>query len=109
MEQVPEDFAVIMTTVGSREEADGIARALVEKRLSACTAVVPGIRSFYRWEGNINEDDEFLLLIKTRKGLFDQLSKAIRSIHSYECPEILMIPLTGGDPSYLSWLAGETA
>ena len=95
---------VVMTTVASREEADLLARTLVEERLSACTTMLPSARSVYRWEGEIHEDEEYLLFIKSRADLFPALDQRIREMHSYQIPEVLQIEVTGISDSYLSWM-----
>ena len=97
-------YAIVLTTAGSEEQAEAIARMLVEKRLAACVNVTAQIKSFYRWKGKVVEDEEHLLLIKTEAALFDKLRDAIREIHSYEMPDILMIPVDAGDPAVLGWI-----
>lgn len=98
-------FAIVLTTAGSEDQAEAIARMLVEKRLAACVNVAPQIKSFYRWKGKVVEDEEFLLVIKTKAGLFDRLREAIREIHSYEMPDILLLPIAAGDPAVLGWIS----
>ncbi len=102
-------FAVVLTTVGSDEDASRIASALVERRLAACVSVLPGAVSHYRWKGALCRDDERLLLIKTAERLFPQLRRAIRELHSYELPELVMLPIADGDGEYLAWLAESLA
>ena len=102
------EFALVLVTTGSQEEAERMARALVESRLAACVNVVPGLRSIYRWEGKIWDEGEFLLLIKTRMALFRQVEGTIREIHSYELPEIIAIPIIQGSETYLNWLREST-
>jgi periplasmic divalent cation tolerance protein len=97
-------YAVVLTTAGSEEQAEAIARTLVERRLAACVNVAPQIKSFYRWKGKVVEDEETLLVIKTEAALFDRLREAIREIHSYEMPDILLIPVAAGDPAILDWI-----
>ena len=100
-------YAVVLTTAGSEEEGKTLAEALVERRLAACVNVVPRVASVYRWKGEINRDEECLLVIKTSERLFPAVREAIRELHSYELPEILMLPITNADPGILAWL-GES-
>jgi periplasmic divalent cation tolerance protein len=99
-------YAVILTTAGSEVEASHIARNLIERRLAACVNVVPGVRSIYRWQGIVHDDHEWLLMIKTRRDRFDAVHEAIRAIHSYEQPEIILIDVADGDEGYLRWIDG---
>ena len=102
------DKIVLFTTCGSPEEAERLARMVVERRLAACVNILPPVRSIYRWRGNIEESAESLLLIKTSRPRFDKLSEALRAAHSYEVPEILALPVIAGSPEYLDWLEKET-
>jgi periplasmic divalent cation tolerance protein len=95
---------VVFCTAGSEAEAAKIAGALVERRLAACVNVVPGVSSTYRWEGAVHTDSEWLLIVKTRRDRFDEIRAAIRELHSYELPEIVMLDITAGDPGYLAWI-----
>ena len=97
--------AVVMTTAGSEAEAAAIAAALVERRLAACVNVVPGVRSTYRWQGKVQTDSEWLLIVKTQRERFEAVREAIKSIHSYDVPEIVMLEVKDGDSGYLAWLA----
>jgi periplasmic divalent cation tolerance protein len=103
--------AVVFCTVGSEAEASRIARSLVERRLAACVNVVAGVNSTYRWQGAVRTDAEWLLVVKTRRDRFDEVRAAIRELHSYEVPEIVMLDIADGDAAYLAWidasLAGE--
>jgi periplasmic divalent cation tolerance protein len=96
--------AVVLCTAGSEAEASRIAGILVEKRLAACVNVVPGINSTYRWEGAVRTDPEWMLIVKTRRDRFEEVRAAIRELHSYECPEIVMLDIAGGDAAYLAWI-----
>lgn len=100
---------VVLSTVGNAEDADRIARALVERRLAACVNVVPGLVSIYRWKGAVERDEERLLVIKTRRERLDALRAAIVSLHPYEVPEILALPVEAGSPAYLAWLDESVA
>jgi periplasmic divalent cation tolerance protein len=96
--------AVVLSTVGTEDEASRIARALVERRLAACVNVVPGVRSTYRWQGAVRTDAEWLLVVKTRRDRFDEVRAAIRELHAYEVPEIVMLDIAEGDAAYLEWI-----
>lgn len=102
-------FAIVLTTVPGDDEGAAIGRALVDRRLAACVSVVPGVRSFYRWQGAVHEDAERLLVIKTRAAQFEELRRAVRELHSYDTPEIILLEISDGDPAYLAWLASETS
>lgn len=95
---------LVLTTTGSKEEAEKIARALVERRLAACVNIVPQIQSVYRWEGKIEQAEEYLLLIKTFGTAFDQVRDAIKELHSYQLPECLSFAIDGGSMAYLKWI-----
>lgn len=94
----------IVTTVGTEEQANLIARELVVRRQAACVNILPGIRSVYRWKGKIWSDNEFLLLVKTVEEEFDSVSATIQELHSYELPEILSFPVAEGENDFLSWI-----
>ena len=95
---------VALSTVGSAEDADRLARALVERRLAACVNVVPGVVSHYRWKGELQRDEERLLVIKTRAERIDALRDALRELHPYELPELVAFEISAGSPEYLKWL-----
>ncbi|MFA5339568.1 MAG: divalent-cation tolerance protein CutA [Candidatus Omnitrophota bacterium] len=98
----------ILVTAGSKKEAGLIARALVEKKLAACVNIIPSIRSIYAWKGRIEASEEYLLIAKTRESLFSRVEKAVKSLHSYECPEITALPLTKGSAGYMRWIEEST-
>ncbi len=101
------DKIVVLSTCGSSEEAEKIAHLLLEQRLAVCVNIVPAVRSLYRWQGAIESASESLLVIKSRRGLFEQLRCALENEHSYDVPEVLALPVVDGSPAYLSWLEGE--
>ncbi len=101
------DKIVVFSTCGSDEEARKVARGLVEKRLAACVNVTPGIRSIYRWQGAIEEDSEYLLMIKSRRDLFERLRAELESLHSYDVPEVVALPVVDGSEAYLGWMDQE--
>ena len=95
---------VALSTVGSPEDAERIARALVERRLAACVNVVPGVVSIYRWKGGLQREEERLLVIKTRSEKLAALREALVSLHPYELPELVALPIVDGHPPYLGWI-----
>lgn len=102
------DFVVVFVTCGSEDEALKIGRALVEERLAACANIISPLRSIYRWEGKICDEKESLLVIKTRQPLFEDLSRRVKTLHSYSVPEIIALPITEGSAAYLDWIAENT-
>ena len=98
------DNKLVLTTAGSKEEAQRIARTLVERRLAACVNLVQRVESVYRWQGNIEEAEEWLLLIKTTSAAFERVRDAINELHSYELPECISLAIDGGSSAYLEWL-----
>jgi periplasmic divalent cation tolerance protein len=101
------DKIVVLNTCSSSEEAEKIARHLVETRVAACVSVLAGARSFYRWQGAIETSAECLLVIKTSRGRFASLRTELERLHSYEVPEIVALPIVEGSPNYLNWLEAE--
>lgn len=99
-----QDVIVVLVTVGNSEEAAKIARTIVEEKLAACVNLVPSIRSIYFWKGEVCDDQETLLMIKTRETLFDRLRLRICELHGYEVPEIIAVKLHAGHEPYLSWV-----
>lgn len=95
---------LVLTTTSSLEEGKKIALALVERRLAACVNIVPRIESVYRWEGKVEEAQEFLLLIKTTESAFERLREAIQQLHSYELPECVAVAVEDGSLPYLRWI-----
>jgi len=95
---------VVLSTVGKAEDAERIGRALVERGLAACVNVLPAVTSIYRWKGTVEKDEERLLLIKTRAERFEALRQALVSLHPYEVPEVLALPIADGHQPYLDWL-----
>ena len=102
------DALVALSTVGNADDARRIARALVERRLAACVSVVPGLTSVYSWKGAVETGDELLLIIKTRRALFEPLRAALVELHPYDVPELLALPIEAGHAPYLEWLAAGT-
>lgn len=98
---------VILVTAGSGENAEAIARALVDERLAACVNILPGMRSIYRWQGRIADDSELLLVIKTERGRFAAVESRVRALHTYEVAEVIALEIVEGSKPYLDWLLGE--
>jgi periplasmic divalent cation tolerance protein len=99
---------VVFVTVPSQKEGERIGRTLVENRLAACVNIVPHLYSIYRWQGNIEEEGEFLLIIKTMPDRLSALIEKVKKIHSYSVPEIIAAPIVDGNPDYLKWVYEET-
>lgn len=97
-------YITVFVTAGRKMEAEKIARRLVEKRLAACVNIIPGINSFFRWQGRIENCREYLLVIKTKRSLFQRLAKEVKSCHSYSVPEIIALPVIAGTKEYLAWI-----
>lgn len=95
---------IVFTTTPNKPEAETLARKLVEEKLAGCVQIIPGVTSFYRWENEIQKDEECLLLIKTLPENFDRLAEFIKSNHSYSVPEIVGIEAEKVSESYLKWL-----
>ena len=98
------DKIVVLSTCAAEADAERLARALVEGRLAACVNVVPGVRSFYHWKGEVDSGVEFLLIVKTSRDLFPALRAEMEKLHPYEVPELLALPVVAGAENYLSWL-----
>jgi periplasmic divalent cation tolerance protein len=98
------DKIVVLTTCAAEADAERLARALVAGRLAACVNVVPGVRSFYHWKGEIESSEEFLLIVKTSRDLFPALRAEMEKLHAYEVPELLALPVVDGAENYLRWL-----
>lgn len=99
----------VHTTIDSREAAQKIAEAIVSKRLAACVQVFGPITSTYWWEGKVEQAEEWVCTMKTRKALFNELERAIKAEHTYDVPEIVATPIITGSQSYLTWIEHETS
>lgn len=103
-------YIVVLITAPSLQVAKDVARVLVERRLAACVNLISPIQSLYHWEGKVNEDSEVLLVVKSRADIFeDQIIPAVQSIHPYDVPEIIALPILMGSTSYLDWIGDETS
>jgi periplasmic divalent cation tolerance protein len=98
------EHILAFTTLGSEEDAAKLARELVERRIVACVNVSGPVRSFYRWKGNLEDDREYLLLMKTRTERFSDLEAALRELHPYDVPELIAVPIELGSAGYLGWV-----
>jgi periplasmic divalent cation tolerance protein len=103
------DLRLLYLTAGSRDEAKKIGRTLVEERLAACANVIDGMESVYWWQGRLTEDKEAVLIVKTRASLVEAVTARVKALHSYTVPCVVALPILDGNPSYLEWLAAETA
>jgi periplasmic divalent cation tolerance protein len=106
--RTPHRLRLILVTTGSEEQAVSIARALVSERLAACVNIVGPVRSIYRWRDAVNDDREYLLIIKTRATLYMKVETRVRELHSYEVPEVLALNADRGSPRYIKWLLDST-
>jgi periplasmic divalent cation tolerance protein len=103
------EFQIVLSTCGDRDTAERIAHRLVEQHLAACVNILPGVQSVYRWQGAVQSESEVLLLIKTKATLIEGVQSTIASLHSYEVPEFLVLPISGGSPAYMAWLEASLA
>lgn len=101
------DYIQVSTTLGTKEEAVHLAGELVKKRLAACAQIIGPVRSIFWWEQKVDEEEEWLLVMKTRTGLYEEMERAIKEIHTYEVPEIIASPIVAGNKDYLDWLVKE--
>jgi len=102
------EVVVVLVTAPSASAANRIARPLVDERLAACVNVVGPIRSVYHWDGAVHEDTEHLLIVKTRRALVDRVDARVRTLHDYDVPEVVALPVSGGSAAYLAWILGAT-
>lgn len=100
---------LVYVTAPSLAEAESLARLAVEGRLAACANILPGMRSLYWWQGKLESADEVVLILKTTEGLVPALTSALTTAHSYDCPCVVALPIAGGNPDFLRWIADETA
>lgn len=103
------EVRIALSTAGSLDEAERIARTLVEQRLAACVNLIPQIKSVYRWQGEIEESAEVLLMIKTTASRLDALESTLHKLHSYAVPEFLVFDVASGSAAYLNWMLESVA
>ena len=101
------DKIVVLSTCGSEEEARKLAHGIVEASVAACVNIVPGIRSIYQWKGKVEDDSEWLLVIKSRRDMLPRLVALLEKMHSYDVPEVVALPIVDGADSYLGWIDRE--
>ena len=97
-------YIIVMVTTASKEEAETIVQRLLEAKLIACANIIGPVQSRFRWSGKIDKAEEYLILMKSRKDLFEKLSETVKALHSYEVPEILAVPVVDGSKAYMDWL-----
>jgi len=102
------DAIIILITASSEEEATKISTTLVEEKLVACVNIIPKIHSIYWWEGKVCREDEVMLVSKSTKSLFPAIMDRVKSLHSYQVPEIISFPILEGLPEYLNWIEDVT-
>jgi periplasmic divalent cation tolerance protein len=98
------EYIAVLITAPNEEMAVSIAQALVSERLAACANIVPGVRSIYRWEGALHDEPEVLMVVKTRRALFDALAARVTELHEYTVPEVIALSITDGSAPYLAWI-----
>ena len=103
-----DDHVVVFITAPNADEAVAIAKTLVEEKLAACGNITQRIRSIYRWKGEVCDEEEVLLIAKTRRDLFERLAARVKELHSYEVPEIIAVPIAAGFEGYLRWIDEQT-
>lgn len=99
-----ESYIVVMVTTGTKAEAETIVQKLLDKKLIACGNILGPISSHFHWSGKIENTEEYLVLLKSREDLFEELSETVKTVHSYDVPEILAFPVVKGSKAYLDWL-----
>jgi periplasmic divalent cation tolerance protein len=102
------EYIIVLITAPNEEESASIGHALIGERLAACVNMIRSVRSIYRWQGRIEDEQEVLMIIKTKRVLFERLQERVKELHSYAVPEIIAFPLVDGNEAYLNWLGQET-
>ena len=101
-------YLLVISTVPTEDEGNAIAQEIVKERLAACVNVTSAVQSFYWWEERISNDKEFMLFVKTKTNLFPKLEEMIKTLHSYQVPEIIALPIHTGSKDYLDWIEQNT-
>ena len=102
------DAMLVLTTLPNSDAAADLAKKVVGEKLAACANVMPAVRSIYRWQGALQDENEVLVLLKTRQARFEKLKARILELHPYDVPEVIAIPVEQGHGAYLDWIANET-
>jgi periplasmic divalent cation tolerance protein len=102
------DYVIVLTTLSAEGDAENLAANLVEERLAACVNILPSMRSVYRWKNAVERADERQLVIKTTRAQVTQIENRLRTLHPYDVPEFVVLPIEAGSTDYLSWLAEST-
>jgi periplasmic divalent cation tolerance protein len=105
--RVDKSYIVVLVTTPSKQEAENIAQSLLEAKLIACANIVGPVASHFHWAGKIEHAEEFLVLMKSRLDLFEQITEKVKKLHSYEVPEIIALPIVSGSKGYLNWLGNS--
>jgi periplasmic divalent cation tolerance protein len=98
-------YIIVMVTTASKQEAEKIAQSVLKERLIACANIIGPVSSFFHWSGKMEKAEEYLIFMKSRKDLFEKLAETVKALHSYEVPEIIVLPIVEGSKAYLDWLA----
>ena len=104
MKRLRNSYIIIIVTTAGKEEAETIVQRLLEARLIACANIIGPVSSHFHWSGKMEKAEEYLILMKSRKDLFEKLSETVKALHSYEVPEILALPVVEGSKAYMDWL-----
>ena len=99
-------YVIVIVTTASKQEAESIAQRLLRERLIACANIIGPVSSFFNWSGKMEKAEEYLILMKSREDLFEKLAENVTALHSYEVPELLVLPIVDGSKAYLNWLGG---
>ncbi|MCW4008253.1 MAG: divalent-cation tolerance protein CutA [Candidatus Bathyarchaeota archaeon] len=102
--KLTKDYVVVVVTAANRQEAEKIAQQLLKEKLIACANIIGPVSSYFHWSGKIENAEEYLMLMKSRRDLFGKLADAVKALHSYEVPEIIALPIVDSSKSYLAWL-----
>jgi periplasmic divalent cation tolerance protein len=102
------EYIIVLISAPNEEEASKISHTVVEERLAACVNIMHSVRSIYRWQGRVEDESEVLMVVKTKRTLFERLQGRVKELHSYEVPEIIGLPVIEGSKEYLDWLGQET-
>ena len=97
-------YIIVMVTTANKQEAENIAQRLLKERLIACANIIGPVSSLFHWAGKIEKAEEYLIFMKSREDLFEKLAETVKALHSYEVPEILVLPIVDGSRAYLDWL-----